>query len=645
MAVTKHKLTKNADTINGGTGADLFLAPLVGTDPNAKTTLGTDDKLNGGGGTDTIRATLGAAVIEPVMNSIERGIFSFQDSAVIALDLAHAPDMKSLTLKSPGSLSGASVEIDNADAVTSLSILNGSADAYELDGLDTAKTRTFRLKFNGVTGADIALVSASGKAFANLDIALVDGANVTLTGDAVAAKTLHISSAGTNENELELTPGAHLGEIRNLTVSGSQNLTLYTPSDAFLHLHDFNSTAMIAIVWAKIGGDDLQSVRGGNGTEVIDITAIGGDANARAKVSLGGGHDNLTLDFAFDASTQHYDGGKGSDGIHIYGAAANLNTAVVNFETIGLDNATGVYDVKGMKLVNFLLYSTSSVVTVDHLINDATLGIYSDTTTFLTVNVANATTSTADTMRLLLQNSATLGSSVAGFMAPSLTHLQIDCYSGDHVMYLGSLGSATDAASIEISGGTRLDLNASNNSTSYIQSLVITNDAGADIYGLINGTKAFVTTGATITGGAGDDVLVGGTGADTINSGGGNNTIHGSGGIDTINLVLNSGTDVLMFDSFTQSQPSGFEDVVNNFGSFDTIDVSDMVSNLTFNGNVASKSAGISGLSTGHASAFFVTADHMLYIDVNHDGAIDNGHDFALYLNGVSTLSNANLVD
>jgi hypothetical protein len=638
--VTKHKLTKSADTVAGGFGADLFLGPLIG----GASTLNGDDVLNGRGGVDRIKAKLVDADIAPVMKNIEIGIFSFNDGATVGLDLAHAGQMSSLFFNSADHPNSGEVDIAHAGAVSKMTVLHGSNDLYVVNGLDADATKTFALTVDGTTDTEIQLFSIGNDTLTNFDITLKNGADFELSGTAIFADNLNITSTGQSENYLEFLPGMHLDGIRNLTINGTQNITLYTQSDAFLHLQSFNSTAMTGTIWGKIGGADLISVLGGKGAEIIDIVSIGGTAQTPAKVSLGGGHDYLTLKYAFDAETQSYNGGSGFDTLTLDGAAADLASATKNFETVGVHNASGVYDVTGMALVNFMLFSTTTATSINGLADDATLVVYDDVSTFLTVNVADAVSSTTESMRLLVQNSSTVGSAIAGLAAASLTNLEIETFAENNIVYLGTVGSATDAASLELSGDYHFELRASNASTSYIQNLEITNSTGADISGLANGTQAFVSSGATITGGAGDDVLIGGAGADTISTGGGDNDVLGSLGADAVTLMSNSGLDTMVFTAQAQSAFGSGHDTVHNFNTFDAVDISALTGTATFGGNVADNSAGLATLSASHAVAFYNTSTDTLYVDLNHDQQLDATHDLQVYLENLATFSSSNLI-
>jgi Ca2+-binding RTX toxin-like protein len=641
MAVTKHKLTTGADKITGGSGSDLFIAAL---DHGAATLTG-NDRLNGGGGSDTVRAALVDGDFAPGMKNIERGIFQTRHVTQTQFDLVHAAQMTDLTFMGDGKASAAWIYLDNAAHVEALAMRKINGGNVGLNDVDPTVTRDMTVSFQNTDDASLSLIANSHAVFRSVHVDVSETTGTSLTGNCVATRHLYVNSDGTTENYLSVDPVMNTHFIRNLTVTGTQKITLYNSSDAYLHLQSYDASGMTGTTWATIGGKGLHDVTGGSGGDALDIKSIGGSENSPAHVSLGGGVDYLTLDYAFDPQTQRYNGGKDFDDIILNGSASDLNHAAKNFEEVDVRSSAGLYEVNGMKLVNFMIRDASAATTIDHLSDKATLGFYTDTAVFVTVNVVHAAGSTTDSLRALLQNSTTLGTQSAGFMAPSLSNLQIDCYSDDHVMYLGSVGSSTDSTYVHITGATHLELHASNASSSYISELVIDNGtAGADIAGLADGTKAFIDTGATITGGDGDDVLVGGDGADTISTGGGNNTVHGSLGADLVTLTANSGADLLAFESMGQSSYGSGQDTVDHFGIFDGIDIGAIASDVSFAGNFATYAAGNAALSSSHASAYFNTADHTLYIDLNHDKAFGSLVDMAIHLNGVDSFSGANLI-
>jgi Ca2+-binding RTX toxin-like protein len=176
-----------------------------------------------------------------------------------------------------------------------------------------------------------------------------------------------------------------------------------------------------------------------------------------------------------------------------------------------------------------------------------------------------------------------------------------------------------------------------------MSSLVISNEAGVDLSGLSDASQAFVATGATITGGAGDDVLIGGAGADSIATGRGNNTVLGSLGADQVTLIAGPASDTLVFTAQDQSSFGAGHDSVQFFASTDRIDISSFA-HVGFVGNFADNALGLAALLTTEASAFYNTETKTLYIDLDHDQVLTAEADMEIVLNSLTSFSSAILI-
>jgi hypothetical protein len=392
-------------------------------------------------------------------------------------------------------------------------------------------------------------------------------------------------------------------------------------------------------------GANLSSVQGSWYDDYIQLDTLHGSSGHKATVDLDMGNDFINLNsMSLDYSTQTFYGGDGHDGFSVSGNVAFLSTLFHDFEYAYLYNATGAYDFTGTGIGGVIFASIpAAATTFDYIESGALVQIQGTQTSTLTVNVDHAASLTTDSFKVELYNAATLGSGFGGFSAVGLSNLEIYGTNSDHVVYLGQIGSTTDYATLKLSGDQHMTVNAVIGSSSYIDYVNITNTAGVDMLGLLNGTKALSSFGVNIDGGSGGDTLVGGSGADIINSGGGNNEIHGSLGADQINLLLNSGADVLVFASATQSA-YGSGDSVAHFNTADAIDISAVVTSITSAGDVSSFATGLSSLSTSHSVAFLDTANDTLFIDVNHDGQITSGQDMEITLTGFSGLQSWNLI-
>jgi Ca2+-binding RTX toxin-like protein len=367
-------------------------------------------------------------------------------------------------------------------------------------------------------------------------------------------------------------------------------------------------------------------------------------------VQLGKGDDSVYLFKVPDLDGRHQfiDGGMGYDAVTIPDGTAALAKLTANVEMLVLPtfqqsvNFSGChFDTVSIGEPNSLQATQLKHFSVDTRL-EFTGATFWDAAT-LTVQIDGAAASTDEHLDLLFDGAGRAGSVEGGVFLPNLSaaHIEVD---NDAFFYLGTIGAADDSAEITITGAHKIWMGTAAGSTSYIDRIEVTQGASVDLSGMTHGNQAFVSSGATIIGGAGDDVLVGGSGADTISTGGGDNTVIGSLGADAVTLVANSGLDVLEFSSQGQSAFGSGHDSIDDFGIFDVIDISAIGTPVTFAGTVANMSAGMTKLSTSHATAFFNAADHTLYVDLDHDQQLLAADDMQLQLNGVGSLQAENLV-
>lgn len=392
------------------------------------------------------------------------------------------------------------------------------------------------------------------------------------------------------------------------------------------------------------GGTNLSLIQGSTESECIQVDDIGGKAGHKAQIKLETGDDMLkVVNLDLDAATQRFDGGDGHDGIAISGALADVGAIFKHFEYAYMYNMQGSYDFSGSG-INGVIFGTAPVgaMSLNGMESGSAVQIGVSQTTILSVNIENAASSQSESLTLQVYSDANIGSSTFGLITPDLSNLTIEGTQSAHTVYLSQVGSMSDLATLTVTGDAKMTLIASNASTSYIDEIVVTNTAGLDMYGLLDGSKALVSSGVDITGGSGADILVGGAGGDTISSGGGDNIIHGSLGVDDIDIGAGA-LDMLIFHSRDQSAFfSG--DNVTGFNIFDGIDISEIVSSVSFGGNFAAFNDGLASLSTNHSVGFFDTTNDTLYVDINHDGALTVAQDMEFHLNGLDTFNSTSLI-
>jgi len=238
-----------------------------------------------------------------------------------------------------------------------------------------------------------------------------------------------------------------------------------------------------------------------------------------------------------------------------------------------------------------------------------------------------------------------------------------------------------DASDIEnndnntATGGVYVDAIAETNAH-----LVMTGSANDDV--LIGAALA-----DTIEGGAGDDFIEGFLGADLLIGGAGNDTIWGddstgaslydpllnyndtidggagddiiSGGFGQDLLTGGAGADQFWYDAPADSQGTQADTITDFVSGTDLlVFTADMLAaagvlntEIKFMGNVnndllvlSAMTGGAGGLpSSGYAEAVFQTASKLLYVDLNNDGAINDG-DIVIGLTGVAQLSQADIM-
>ncbi|MDB5525631.1 MAG: hypothetical protein JWM58_3394 [Rhizobium sp.] len=637
MPAKKHTLSIHPDDIDGSSGADSFIAQLADAGGEPTATLSSLDKLDGRGGRDRIVAALETIMVAPVMKNIELGRFTHPSTAETTLDLAKARQMTSLQFSQINS----DLSITHAAGVSSVSFMGYSDHEALLSGLDAAKVAREQLNFTACNNLTVNIDPLGTKPLKVLDVTLSDS-QVWLYGE-VATATIRVHSDGVEANTLGLYPSGGLGNTHRLTVSGTADIDL-AMMVSYDNLHTYDASKASGAVTVAIGGEELQTVKGSRGDDDMHLGALGGTQAHKTQVLLGDGDDVVHLNGAFLDGRKHaIFAGDGENTVLVYGAIKHSLGLFHQFERIYITDAAGSYDLKGSGVMDVRLFGTPDDITLDHVNSGSNITLAKDQTAPLEVNVTNAMASTDDQLYMSLIGPTTFGTFTEGLSAPGLSNLSVYGQNGLSIFMLDGVGSQSDPLQLMIGGSSEVDAAATKGSTNFISKITITNVVGANISGLEWSEQAFVDTGATIIGGAGNDVLAGGAGGDIISTGAGDNEIYGSGGVDAINLTLNSGLDVIIFDHESESS-YGAGDMVAGFGSFDAIDIGGAVDSVTFMGNVTSLSGGLATLSESQTRAFYETATQALYVDVNHDGILDAAHDMEVTLVGVSSISGFNLV-
>lgn len=707
MGVHTLKLTSHTDNLHGTTGADLFLAPKKGGKGTlgssdrldggkghdtldaelvgrklAPTLIGIEEAV--------FTRTAKADVTLDLSHSKRLGSLSFDnfhsDAHVInaghvravSIDNANGHDVtltgadaKAMSVHSNGMSSNAllidpgkhhntAIQTLMIDGAAALSMVNGSSGA--LQGLTTviasAFTGDLTASFGGAllasvdtgSGHDaIAITKLGGTAIdkALIDLGLGDDTlnlrHITID----AATMVFVGSDGTDTLQID---GAQTMDFFDAAF-GFELLEIWNPSGNYYIDSGLTSVEFKTVLGTNtnvhvFGGTGLTRIVASSENDQLWLEAIGGTVGDKAQLTMGDGDDNLYLyNVVLDSTKQFYDGGNDYDYASVSGNVQNLSTLFSDFEALLVYNGTGTYDMGGTDFVTvWFRNSTTGNVTINNMASGNSLIFSSDPSGSVAVNVENAVASTTDALMLTLTSQdISFGSTLGGLHAASLSALDIHADSSNTIIYLSELGASGDNAELTISGTHSMTIRASNGADLFIDKVTITDTEGVNLLHLVDGDSSFSASGIFIFGGAGDDIIIGGAGADFMSTGGGANTVYGSLGIDDVTLSTTAGSDTFIFTNKNQSSVNS-GDIISNFNASDVIDISAVVSSIAFGGDATSFANGLALLSTNHSVAFFDQSSHILYIDVNHDGALSAGVDMQMELVNLSTFSGGSLI-
>ena len=570
--VTIRPLTTGVDSstsFTGGVGADTFNGALGGSGNNIQT-LNSSDVLNGGGGTDTLIATVNGGTVTPRLSLIET--MSVTDvTADATLDLTNSSGYTSI--ENTGSTFALTTSNINSTSGVALKYANSGAGA------------TFNYTAAAVAGtADSATLTLSN----------VTGGAISMTA---GVETLNIVSADA-ANTVVITGSAS----PNIVVSGTQNLALGQLAAATTNLNASSATGTFS---ATLGAAVNATVSGSQGADTITVSAVTGNLS----VDTGAGNDNVIATAAITL-TDTINGGAGTADVLTINQAQLATLAAATPTTYNITNIERITSVDAFDGNQVLTNVAAGVDTLTLNLTGASLMTGGDDTITggagsLTVNlggtanaqtagvlagamvvVAGGTIGTTDSLTLNSRAVATLGINTFGGQAITSTgyeNVTIDSNSatGGAALTFGNLVINTDSAlstptSLTLTGANQIQnlaLNAiSTNSTGLFtinasgmtaqnvgtQTLLITSTTSGTA-----GTQSITGSGgddritigafaATINGGAGQDTLAGNTGSDsisggdgndTIGTGNGNNTVLGGAGLDTI--TAGTGNDSL----------------------------------------------------------------------------------------------------
>jgi Ca2+-binding RTX toxin-like protein len=570
-----YALTIDTDTWTGTSGNDTFNASnSAGT--AAAQTYNTGDILNGGLGTDTLNATIGAAS-------------TFVLSDVQAIEVINGNFTAAGTLSMLGS-SGVT-NVNSRSSTTAAIFSNIGSTSVQLGVTNSAVGATFGFTTAAVAGtADTVTLNLNNQTGGTNVIADVETLNIVSSTSANTIGTL--TTAATTK----------------VVVTGNQDLTV--PFGATVATVD--ASAFTGALSATMGAVAAATITGGAGNDALTITAVTGT------VSLNGGAGNDTVTAAAAlAITDTLIGGDGTDTlsstsalVNTAGYATPTTRTISGFETLSISNdLTGAITTVGIDTgIKTLVLASDGANTLGGAITfntgASTLQIGTIATTAaalgaaLTAAATDTTAADGDALTITNGNLSTVDAFAAqnvtttGYESVTIntgSYTTAVAQSSGTISVTGSSGF-TSAETLKIAGANNftagaitadiIDASAMTSTTDTTLTTVtgttattVTGSGGNDVL-IIDGTNNVSVNGGagndTITGGAGNDVLLGGTGIDSITAAAGNDTVTAGAGNDTIVFGDNfttgdvvdggDGTDTL---SLTSATNTGSLNVIN----------------------------------------------------------------------------------
>lgn len=492
---------------------------------------------------------------------------------------------------------------------------------------------TYTWKASGVTGtADAATVTLAGAA-AGADIQLAgDVETVTLNVTADSSLADLVLDAGTEA--LNITAGADLtvattftnASVETLSISGAGDVTLTPSLDASTAtVSAASATGALTLTAGNVAAATNPStvdiadltINTGSGDDVVDVAAV--DAADEVAVNLGAGDDTLNVEDAIANSTTTLagdvlDGGAGTDILKVTSTVANgvsaATNTVSNFEEITISdtlaaNFNAGYIQGDIRTVNL---AAGGAGTITMLAGANTVNLQDQLGG--TLGLTDTGTATDDSVTIVNEDAAANafnGKAITstGFETVNIVTTGTGTATAQSVAAITVTADTGGTATVNFSGTNKVDVDGVITAHAVDFSGLTAQDAGTATADMTGQAFEYVgTTGSgTITGSAGDDVLVGDTGESTnINGGAGDDTITGGSAAETIDG--GAGDDTINGGGGADTILGGAgDDEITMGGSAETVDAGDGDDTVIAAGNLLYGSATIGGAGTDILSA------------------------------------------
>lgn len=518
-------------------------------------TLTAADVINGGAGTDSLSATLDTNSGGVLPGAQYSNIENFFIRNVSGVNPANTFNFATVTGEEQvwNDRSNNDVVVTGLAAGTTVGVKgNGAVVAGATNATyDVATATEAKIALDGGIATGSAAVSVNGGAG-------MTSATLTSTGAANSIGGLNLAAATTGltvDAQSNVVTGNIAGAgLTTVTVKGAGSANIGNLAVGAATVTTVNAADNAGGVTATLNGQTNFKFTGGAGNDVVTTGAV---LVATASVDAGAG----TADRLVVANTSHIrvDGTskalgdlyKGFEQVQVQDGV-NLNVA--NLSTNNTIDTVRINDISGTTSVTGISAAAAQNVTILNAQGAITIGLAGATTTGQIDTVKAAVTTTTAPVAGP-QNVSLLGVNLAG-----VENLELTGSNGPIAANVGnvtlSTGSAIDLASIKLNNANVVDNLANDN--------IITISAGHRAINLnvdatgsgdtrIDASAYNTITGATLTTGAGNDMISGSARADIINGGAGNDIINGD--VATVSPFV-AGVTTIDFTAAYASNPT-----------------------------------------------------------------------------------------
>lgn len=523
-------LTTGQDNITGTGGNDTIIGVFDGGATSNQNTLTAADVVGGGAGKDALNVTLDVGSAGVLPGAQYSSIENFFIRNVSGVNPANTFNFATVTGEEQvwNDRSSNDVVVTGLAAGTTVGVKgNGSAVTGATNATFAATATAANIALDGGIATGSGSVTVAGSA-------ALTAATLTSTNGANTIGGLNLSGAVTGltvDAQSNVATGAITGAgLTTITVKGAGSANLSTTGGALLPatVTTVNAADNAGGVTAALNGQTNFKFTGGSGNDVVTTGAI---LVATAAVDAGAG----TADRLVVSNTNH---------IRVDGTSKALGDLYKGFEQVQAQNG-----------VNLNLANLSTNNTIDTVRINDTSGTTSVTGISaagaqnvsilnaqgaITIGLAGATTTgQIDTVKAAVTTTTALGAaqfvSLSGVQLAGVENLELTGSNGPIAANVGSINvetsNAIDLASIKLNNANAVDTNGGNDNLVTISGTHRAINLNVDATGSgdtrIDASAYNTITGATLTTGAGNDIITGSARSDIISGGAGDDNING----------------------------------------------------------------------------------------------------------------------